>query len=72
MKNHRNYSMENAQKTTQFKAIFFTLIVHFGLLAGLWYMNADNPGESMPDFVKEWVKNEKATNVVANHKQLRP
>lgn len=70
MSNYRNYNMKKTQTTTQFKAIFITLLVHFGLLAGLWYMNADNPTDSMPEFVQEWVNSEEATNAVASQKQL--
>ena len=60
--------MEQTEKITKTKTIFLTLLVHFGLLCGLFYMNSDKVQEIMPNFVKEWVMEDKAEEVVAIHK----
>lgn len=61
----RQYSIEKTEKITKTKAIFVTLLVHFGLLYGLFYMNSDKVEEIMPSFVKEWVSGDGAEETVA-------
>lgn len=63
----RRYNMEKAEKVTRTKAILATLLVHFGLLYGLFYMNSEQPNELMPEFVKEWIKGEDSAERVANN-----
>ncbi len=63
----RQYNIEKAERVTRSKAILATLLVHFGLLYGLLYMNNDQPSDLIPNFVKEWVKSEEATEAVASH-----
>lgn len=63
----RQYNIERAERNTRTKAILATLLVHFGLLYGLFYMNSDQPSDLMPEFVKEWVKGEETQKVVASH-----
>ncbi len=60
--------MEQTEKITKTKAIFITLLVHFGLLSGLFYMNSDKIQDIMPSFVKEWVMEDKVEEVVAIQK----
>ena len=61
------YNMEKAERITRIKAIFVTLLLHFGLLYGLIYMNNDQPSDIMPEFVKEWIKGEEPTKAVASY-----
>lgn len=63
----RHYNMEKAERITRTKAIFVTLLVHFGLLYGLLYINNDQPSDMMPEFVKEWVNGEETTEAVASY-----
>ena len=63
----RQYNMEKTEKITKSKAIFVTLLVHFGLLYGLFYMNSGKIQDIMPSFVKEWVSGDKAAETVASH-----
>lgn len=63
----RQYNIEKAEKITRTKAIFVTLFVHFSLLYGLLYFNNDQPSDLIPNFVKEWVKGEEATEAVASY-----
>jgi len=63
----RQYNMEKAEKITRTKAIIATLIVHFGLLYGLFYMNSDQPNDLLPEFVKEWVKKDNSEEAVASY-----
>lgn len=68
----RQYNMEKAEKITKTKAIFATLLVHFGLLYGLFYMNSDKLQDIMPSFVKEWVKSDNKEEAVASTNTNRP
>lgn len=65
----KRYNIEKAERITRTKAIFVTLLVHFSLLYGLLYLNNDQPSDLIPDFVKEWVKSEEATEAVASYEQ---
>ncbi|MEM6318280.1 MAG: hypothetical protein AAF960_11465 [Bacteroidota bacterium] len=53
----RQYNIEKAEKVTRIKAILFTILLHFGLLYSLLYVNSDHTESLLPDFVKEWVDN---------------
>ena len=68
----RQYNMKKTEKITKTKAIFATLLVHFGLLYGLFYMNSDKTQDLMPEFVKEWVQGDKAEEAVASNSNKRP
>jgi len=59
--------MEKAERITRTKAILATLLVHFGLLYGLFYMNSDQPSDLVPEFVKEWVKTDESQEAVASY-----
>jgi len=59
--------MKKAEKVTRTKAIIATLLVHFGLLYGLFYMNSDQPSDLVPEFVKEWVNSKESKEVVATY-----
>jgi len=63
----RQYNMEKAERITRTKAILATLLVHFGLLYGLFYMNSEQPSELMPEFVKEWVKADDEKQAIVSH-----
>ncbi|MFK7980704.1 MAG: hypothetical protein AB8G86_12035 [Saprospiraceae bacterium] len=63
----RQYNIEKAERVTQTKAIFVTLLVHFGLLYGLLYMNNDQPSDLVPEFVKEWVQTDESKETVASY-----
>ncbi|GEM_PF-3806829 len=63
----RQYNMKKAEKVTRTKAIIATLLVHFGLLYGLFYMNSDQPSDLVPEFVKEWVNSKESKEVVATY-----
>ncbi len=63
----RQYNMKKAEKVTRTKAIIATLMVHFGLLYGLFYMNSDQPSDLVPEFVKEWVNSKESKEVVATY-----
>jgi len=63
----RQYNIEKTEKITKTKAIFVTLLVHFGLLYGLFYMNSEKVQDIMPSFVKEWVKGDTSEEAVASH-----
>lgn len=63
----RQYNMEKAEKITRTKAIIATLLVHFGLLYGLLYINSEQPNDLVPEFVKEWVKSEESKDAVATY-----
>jgi len=63
----RQYNMEKTEKITKSKAIFVTLLLHFGLLYGLFYMNSDKVQDIMPSFVKEWVDGAAKEETVASH-----
>ncbi len=65
----RQYNTEKVERITRTKAIFATLLVHFGLLYGLFYMNNDQPNKVMPEFVKEWIKGEDHTETVASSRK---
>ena len=49
------------------KAIFVTLLVHFGLLYGLFYLNSDESNNLVPNFVKEWIQTEQPEQKVASN-----
>ncbi|MEM1123948.1 MAG: hypothetical protein AAGJ18_26150 [Bacteroidota bacterium] len=68
----RQYSMEKTEKITKTKAIFATLLIHFGLLFGLMYVNSDKTQELIPRFVKEWMESDTAENTVVINKDKRP
>jgi len=68
----RQYNIEKTEKITKTKAIFATLLVHFGLLYGLFYMNSEKTQDLMPEFVKEWVQEEQAEEAIASHSDKRP
>ncbi len=68
----RQYNIEKTEKVTKTKAIFVTLLVHFGLLYGLFYMNSDKTEDLMPEFVKAWVQGDKAEAAVASSDNKRP
>ena len=63
----RPYNIEKAERVTRTKAIVVTLLVHFGLLYGLLYMNNDQPSDLVPEFVKEWVKADESKETVASY-----
>ena len=63
----RQYNIEKTERITRTKAILATLLVHFGLLYGLFYMNSNQPSDLMPEIVKEWVKGEDTKKAVASH-----
>lgn len=67
--NMNRYNMAKTEKITRTKAIIVTLIVHFGLLYGLLYMNNEQPSDLMPEFVKEWVNGEEAKEAVASQRK---
>lgn len=68
----RQYNIEKTEKITKTKAIFATLLVHFGLLYGLIYMNSAKTQNLIPEFVKEWVQGDQAEKAVASHSNKRP
>ena len=62
----RYYNMEKTEKITRTKAIIMTLVLHFGLIFGLIYINSDQNTKIMPDFVKEWISGDKTKAAVAS------
>jgi len=55
----RQYNMEKTDRMRKTKAIFATLLLHFGLLYGLFYMNNEKVLDIIPSFAKEWIGGEK-------------
>ncbi len=62
----RQYNIEKTEKIRKTKAIFATLLVHFGLLYGLFYMNNGKVQDIMPSFVIEMMSGDKSEAAVAS------
>ena len=54
MNYHQLAKKDNA---SQWKALFFAFLIHFVLLGGLYYFNAEDPSAIIPDFVLELLDN---------------
>ncbi len=63
----KQYDIEKTEKITKTKAVFVTLLVHFCLLYGLFYMNRDKVQDIFPSFVIEWVNGDTTEETVASH-----
>ena len=67
--NYNYHRSDKIEQSNRRKALFFTLFIHFALLGGLYYFNADKATAVIPEFVTEWFSGEATANIAATAKK---
>ena len=62
------HQLEKKENVSKWKALFFAFFIHFALLGGLYYVNAEDPTAIIPDFVLELFDNGSKNVAVAKSK----
>ena len=63
------HQTDKIEKSSRRKVLFFTFFIHFALLGGLYYMNADKAAVLMPKFVTEWFSGEATEDIAVTPKK---